>query len=972
MATLDVFMETEESRTSGMNAAPSVEGGFWATSSWFDGAAGADGGVCEAGSPFADRDDVGVVAAAGEATRACRFATVPAVAPRVSAADGADGPPRGTAPGEVDAWEAAQRGAAAERLVAHSGLDAVGGASHVMNRFGKRKQGHRVQDDVDNADSAGAGPWGFNWDSWCWERTLVGGRVQRANESGVASFRRGEGPWVASASGAKVRAAFGGRAEAERRRRAARDEGIPTLDDVGGYKEAVDSLREAVHFPLRFPGAFRAAGIRAPRGILLHGASGTGKTLLGRAVARDCGAHVVWVSGPEVAGKGSEGGADAVLREAMAEAVDKAPSVIFVDEVDALGQARGGPAGEGASKLTSQLICALDALGGSAGKVVVLGTTCAPSTLDTALRRPGRFEKEILLEAPGEADRAAILHVHTRAMPLEEGVDLDAIAKECRGYVGADLEAVCTEAALECLREQHAELIREGMAAMAAADTARAALQRDRVPDRDAKVEDPRYPFSEEQLAQAAQEDAAEALVDAVAGLRVAQRHFVMAAKRTQPSALRELAVDVPTTGWDDIGGLAEVKQAMDELVRYPIIHADKFKAYGLSPSRGCLLYGPPGCGKTLVAKAVAHECEAHFISVKGPELLDKWFGGSEGNVRAIFEKARASAPCVIFFDELDSLAMARGSGGSGDSAASRVMNQMLTEMDGVEACKDVFVIGATNRPDVLDPAVLRPGRLDQLVYVPLPDTPSRRAILGSCLKRAPLAADVELDSLAEGLAGYSGADVAGICRRAGRCAIRATIQAERAAREAAEAAGDDFDEDTGDRFVVPICQDMMREAVEASRRSVPEDEVARYDALKVAIDSGAGFEGLQRTKASQKEEEERQKAFSEVIERIRASQEAHNVLLDVRGKVLGRKVDTLVALLQSHGIALPDFAAEDGEMLRAEQELLAPIMEGGNASFVSSGPQPPPAGHRLLRAAQDANMHEAHADIVISDMVAA
>ena len=942
MATPDVFMETEESRTTGNNAAPSVEGGFWGSSSWFDAPGGVSAEACESASPFADRDDAeGLVTSyEGEPTKACRFATVPAVAPRAPRAEG-------SSVENVDAWEAEQRGAAAQRLIAHSGLDAVGGASHVMNRFGKRKQGRRTEDYVgdfrEGEDSAGAGPWGFNWDEWRWERTLRSGRVQPLSDSPTGGFHEVKGPWVPTAPIGGQKAAFGGRAEAERRRKANKDEGLPTLEDVGGYAEAVEGLKEAVHLPLRFPGAFRAAGIRAPRGILLHGASGTGKTLLGKAVARDCGAHVVWVSGPEVAGKGSEGGAEATLRELFSQALEKAPSIIFIDEVDALGQTRGGEAGEAATKLTSQLICALDNLNTSqGGQVVVLGTTCSPGGLDPALRRPGRFDKEILMEQPGDECRADILRVHTRNMPLDESeegkVDLEQIAKDCRGFVGSDLEAVCTEAALECLREQHAELIREGLESLARVEES--FHDGDKVPDRDAKVEDPRYPFSKEQLAKAAHEDATEALVDAVAGLRVSHRHFCAAAKKTSPSALRELAVDIPSTGWDDIGGLSEVKQAMDELVRYPIVYADKFKAYGIAPSRGCLLYGPPGCGKTLVAKAVAHECEAHFISVKGPELLDKWFGGSEGNVRAIFDKARASAPCVIFFDELDSLAMARGSGGSGDSAASRVMNQMLTEMDGVEAAKDVFIIGATNRPDVLDPAVLRPGRLDQLVYVPLPDEPSRRAILGSCLKKAPLASDVRLDDLAQGLEGYSGADVAGICRRAARCAIRATIKAERA--YLADNVGEVVIND--DRFVVPICEDMLREAVDASRRSVSDEEVKRYDALKEAIDSGAGFEGLQLSK----KDEERQRAFTEVIERIKASQESHNVLLDVRSKALARKVDAMTALLQSHGIALPDFSAEDSDLLRAEQELLQ-----------APEPQGPPEGHRLQRAAQEAQQQQ-------------
>merc|ERR1712087_763754 len=501
-------------------------------------------------------------------------------------------------------------------------------------------------------------------------------------------------------------------------------------DDIGGVLKQLANIRELVELPLRHPQLFKAIGVKPPRGILLYGPPGTGKTLIARAVANETGAFFFLINGPEIMSK-LAGESESNLRKAFEEAEKNSPAIIFIDEIDAIAPKREKTQGEVERRIVSQLLTLMDGLKARA-HVVVIGATNRPNSIDGALRRFGRFDREIDIGVPDENGRLEIFRIHTRNMKLDEDVDPEEIARETHGFVGADMAALCTEAAMQCIREKM-DLI---------------------------DIED-------EQI------DAE--ILDSMA---VNQDHFRHALAQSNPSSLRETVVEVPNTSWDDIGGLGDVKRDLKELVQYPVEHPEKFEKFGMSPSKGVLFYGPPGCGKTLMAKAVANECQANFISVKGPELLTMWFGESEANVREIFDKARQAAPCVLFFDELDSIATQRGSSvGDAGGAADRVLNQMLTEMDGMNAKKTVFIIGATNRPDIIDSALLRPGRLDQLIYIPLPDDASRKQIFGSVLRKSPLADDLDLDTLAKYTNGFSGADITEICQRACKYAIRENIE---------------------------------------------------------------------------------------------------------------------------------------------------------------------------------------------------
>merc|ERR1712032_921398 len=456
-----------------------------------------------------------------------------------------------------------------------------------------------------------------------------------------------------------------------------------------------------VELPLRHPGLFKTLGVKPPRGVLLHGPPGTGKTLIARAVANETGAFLLPINGPEIMSK-MAGESESNLRKAFEEAEKNAPAIIFIDEIDSIAPKRDKTNGEVERRIVSQMLTLMDGLKQRAS-VVVIGATNRPNAIDPALRRFGRFDREIDIGVPDENGRLEVFRIHTRNMKLDDDVDPESIAKETHGFVGADIAALCTEAAMQCIREKM-DLI---------------------------DIED----------------DSIDAEV--LNAMAVTNDNFTTALGISNPSALRETVVEVPNVSWEDIGGLEQVKRELQETVQYPVEHPEKFEKFGMSPSKGVLFYGPPGCGKTLMAKAVASECQANFISVKGPELLTMWFGESEANVREVFDKARQSAPCVLFFDELDSIANQRGSS-SGDAggAADRVLNQMLTEMDGMNAKKTVFIIGATNRPDIIDGALLRPGRLDQLIYIPLPDEASRRQIFKANLRNSPIAPDVHLDTL--------------------------------------------------------------------------------------------------------------------------------------------------------------------------------------------------------------------------------
>eukprot|EP01103_Thecamoeba_quadrilineata_P017635 TRINITY_DN6341_c0_g1_i1.p1 TRINITY_DN6341_c0_g1~~TRINITY_DN6341_c0_g1_i1.p1 ORF type:complete len:800 (+),score=166.08 TRINITY_DN6341_c0_g1_i1:121-2520(+) len=563
-------------------------------------------------------------------------------------------------------------------------------------------------------------------------------------------------------------------------------------DDIGGVKKQLAQIRELVELPLRHPQLFKNIGVKPPKGILLYGPPGTGKTLIARAVANETGAFFFLINGPEIMSK-LAGESESNLRKAFEEAEKNAPSIIFIDEIDSIAPKREKTHGEVERRIVSQLLTLMDGMKGRS-QVIVMGATNRPNSIDPALRRFGRFDREVDIGIPDPTGRLEILAIHTKNMKLREDVDLESIAAETHGYVGSDLASLCTEAALQCIREKM-ELID---------------LEDDTI-------------------------DAA--ILDSMA---VTQDHFRTALGGSNPSALRETVVEIPNVTWEDIGGLEGVKQELKETLQYPMEHPDKFKKFNMNPSKGVLFYGPPGCGKTLLAKAIANECQANFISIKGPELLTMWFGESEANVREIFDKARAAAPCILFFDELDSIARARGgSSGDGGGAADRVINQILTEMDGVGQKKSVFIIGATNRPDIIDPAIMRPGRLDQLIYIPLPDLKSRLSVLKSVLRKSPVAKDVDLKFLAEKTHGYSGADLTEICQRACKNAIREAIakEIEKKNREQTE------DSMSTDEDPVPeITRRHFEEAMQFARRSVSDKDIQKYEMFAQTLHQSRGL----------------------------------------------------------------------------------------------------------------------------------
>lgn len=566
-------------------------------------------------------------------------------------------------------------------------------------------------------------------------------------------------------------------------------------DDIGGCRKQLAQIKEMVELPLRHPSLFKAIGVKPPRGILMYGPPGTGKTLIARAVANETGAFFFLINGPEIMSK-LAGESESNLRKAFEEAEKNSPAIIFIDEIDAIAPKREKTHGEVERRIVSQLLTLMDGMKKSA-HVIVMAATNRPNSIDPALRRFGRFDREIDIGIPDATGRLEVLRIHTKNMKLADDVDLEQIAAESHGHVGADLASLCSEAALQQIREKM-DLID---------------LEDDQI---DAEV---------------------------LNSLAVSMENFRYAMTKSSPSALRETVVEVPNTTWTDIGGLENVKRELQELVQYPVEHPDKFLKFGMQPSRGVLFYGPPGCGKTLLAKAIANECQANFISVKGPELLTMWFGESEANVRDIFDKARSASPCVLFFDELDSIAKSRG-GNVGDAggAADRVINQILTEMDGMGAKKNVFIIGATNRPDIIDPAILRPGRLDQLIYIPLPDDKSREAILKANLRKSPVAGDVDLVYVAKVTQGFSGADLTEICQRACKLAIRQAIEAEiRRERERTENQSSAMDMDEDDP-VPEITRAHFEEAMKFARRSVSDNDIRKYEMFAQTLQQSRGF----------------------------------------------------------------------------------------------------------------------------------
>lgn len=570
-------------------------------------------------------------------------------------------------------------------------------------------------------------------------------------------------------------------------------------DMIGGAGKHLAAVRELVELPLRHPELWRKLGINPPRGVLLTGPSGSGKTAMARAVAAETGAYFFVINGPEVISKRageSETNLRRAFEDAEANSADYNGAIIFIDEIDSIAPKREKAGGEVEKRIVSQLLTLMDGLKPTA-RVIVIAATNRPGVIEPALRRPGRFDRELDMGIPDEQGRLEILQIKTRDMRLGDDVDLELLARNTHGYVGADLQQLCMEAALECIRS-----------VMGLID-----FDKDSV---DKKILD---------------------------SILVEEKHFDHAMGIVAPSSLRENQVEVPDVHWDDVGGLEDVKRELHETVQYPVEHADKYIKFGMSPSKGVLFYGPSGCGKTLLAKAIANECGANFISIKGPELLTQWFGESEANVRELFDKARAASPCILMFDEIDSIAKTRGSGGAGSSeAGDRVINQILTEIDGVGARKNVFVIGATNRPDVLDPAVIRPGRLDQLIYIPLPDLKSRIAIFKAQLRKAPLDPSVDLEVLARSTHGFSGADIAEICTSASKLAIREAILATEERNKKIEAG--ELDEDEGSSDVssnMLIGKSHFNFAMSRARRSVSEKDLALYEEFAEKQKAGRG-----------------------------------------------------------------------------------------------------------------------------------
>ena len=509
---------------------------------------------------------------------------------------------------------------------------------------------------------------------------------------------------------------------------------VPSVvyEDIGGLKPVITKVREMIELPLKHPELFDRLGIDPPKGVLLHGPPGTGKTMLAKAVANESDAYFISINGPEIMSK-YYGESEKALRDIFEEAEKNAPAIIFLDELDSIAPKRGEVTGEVERRVVAQLLSLMDGLK-ERKNVIVIGSTNRPEALDMALRRPGRFDREIELGVPDMQGRMEIFQIHSRGMPLADDVALEDYAARTYGFVGADISAVSREAAMNALRRILPQI----------------------------DLDEPTIPKE---------------ILDR---LVVQKDDFEAALREVSPSAMREILVEVPDVSWQDIGGLEPVKQLLVEAVEWPLRYAESFRRIGIDAPKGILLYGPPGTGKTMLAKAVANESEANFITVKGSALLSKWYGESEKRVEEIFRKARQVAPSIIFLDELDALVPVRGGGAGEPHVTERVVNQLLSEMDGLEELHGVVVIGATNRPDIIDPALLRPGRFDELIMAPVPDKESRQKIFQVHLKKVPLAEDIDMEALIEQTDNYTGADIAAVVRKAGRLALREDMAADK------------------------------------------------------------------------------------------------------------------------------------------------------------------------------------------------
>ena len=558
-----------------------------------------------------------------------------------------------------------------------------------------------------------------------------------------------------------------------------KEETIPdvTYEDIGGLSEEIRKIREMVELPMKHPELFNRLGIEPPAGVLLHGPPGTGKTLLAKAVANETDAHFMLVNGPEIMNK-FYGESEKKIRQIFEEASEKSPSIIFIDEIDAIAPKREETRGEVERRVVAQLLTMMDGLN-KRGKVVVIGATNRPNAIDEALRRPGRFDREITFGVPNKAGRLQVLKIHMRNMPLAKDVNVESLAEITHGFVGADLAALAKEAAMNVLRRV--------------------------IPEVNMK-------------------DKLELSQELMNKLIITDSDFREALKLVRPSAMREVLVEKPNVKWADIGGLENMKQELKEVVEWPMKYSDSFRRMGIRAPQGVLLYGPPGTGKTLLAKAVANETDANFILVKGPELISMWVGESEKGIRKIFEKARQAAPTIIFFDEIDSIASRRGLEQGGARTTERMVNQILTEMDGLEELNDVVVMAATNRPDILDSALLRPGRFDRMLFVTVPDKKSREEIFKVHTKGMPVSKDVKLSILAEKTKNYTGADIQAICREAAMLALRDDLNTKE------------------------ISMSYFEKAMEKVRPSIREQDIKKYEEIEAQYLRTARGAAIQET----------------------------------------------------------------------------------------------------------------------------
>ncbi|MDR9380191.1 MAG: CDC48 family AAA ATPase [Natronomonas sp.] len=552
-----------------------------------------------------------------------------------------------------------------------------------------------------------------------------------------------------------------------------------TYEDIGGLDDELEQVREMIELPMRHPELFQQLGIEPPKGVLLHGSPGTGKTLMAKAVASEIDAHFTDISGPEIMSK-YYGESEEQLREVFDEAAENAPAIVFIDEIDSIAPKRGETSGDVERRVVAQLLSLMDGLE-ERGDVIVIGATNRVDALDPALRRGGRFDREIEIGVPDKDGRKEILQVHTRGMPLADGIDLDQYADNTHGFVGADLASLTKEAAMNALRRIRPELD----------------LEQEEI---DAEI---------------------------LESMSVTEGDFKDALKGISPSAMREVFVEVPDVTWNSVGGLEDTKDRLRETIQWPLDYPEVFEAMDMQAAKGVLLYGPPGTGKTLMAKAVANEANSNFISIKGPELLNKYVGESEKGVREVFEKARSNAPTVVFFDEIDSIAGERGQRMGDSGVGERVVSQLLTELDGLESLEDVVVIATTNRPDLIDSALLRPGRLDRHVHVPVPDEDARRAIFAVHTRNKPLADDVDTDELAAETDGYVGADIEAVCREASMAATREFIHSV-SREEAAQSVGN-----------VRITREHFEEALDEVGPSVDDETRERYEQIEEEFTPG-------------------------------------------------------------------------------------------------------------------------------------